>query len=135
MKRSYAIAILVPLILVAVVFCSYELPKPSVTLYSKGEKVGDSGFYFDGFTYLEAPRPTPPINQTPPPFTPHLVLTAVFKPTSKFGPGGISEPTEFDIGLNLNGNTTTLLGDQLDNEFYTIISYNLAQQTILMAYG
>ena len=134
MKKSYVIAVLASLIIVAAAFCSYELPKPSVTLYSKGEKVGDTGFYFAGFTYIEAPHPTPPINQPPPPFTPHLVLTAVFKPTSKLGPGSpgsIAVPSEIDISLNLNGNTTTSSTNFLDN--LTIISYNLAQQTILIA--
>jgi hypothetical protein len=129
MKKSkyVTLAILVLLIITVAFFWSYGPPKSTITLISKGEKVGDSGFYFAGFTYIEAPHPTPPYGASPEPFIPRLLLSVVFKPISKYGTNGFLEPTEDDIALNLDGNTTTNLG-------FTIVSYNLARQAILIVY-
>jgi hypothetical protein len=138
MKKSYiAMAIVVLLITITTAFFwSYEQPKSPINVYYKGEKVGNTGFYFDGFTYIEPPLDTPPMGASPlPTSTSHLALCVVFKPTTTIGAGGESEPTEFEIELNLNGNTNTQLGNRLDNEFYTIVSYNIADQTISMIYG
>jgi hypothetical protein len=93
MKKSKYIEIaeivVVLVTVTALIVWGYDQTTSQVTLYSKGEKVGNTGFYFAGFTYMEAPHPTPlPFGASSSPhFTPHLVLTVVFKPTSKNGPG------------------------------------------------
>jgi hypothetical protein len=69
------------------------------------------------------------------------VLYVVFKlnaagESANQSPGvHISYPAQDVIYLNPNGNTTTDLGDRLDNQFYTIVAYNVDAQTVTMVYG
>ena len=125
MQKSKCIAIaaiLVSLIIVAgAVFWISEKPKSDITVYTEGEKVGNTGFYFAGLTYQDLPPPNSP-----------PTLTAIFKPTTKYGVNGDLEPTDLMIGLNLNGNTTASIGD----EYYTIVSHTYScPQTISMVHG
>jgi len=145
MKKSEYIAIAALVVIfvsiTALVNWNYGKQTASITLYSKGEKIDDTGYNFDGFTYTELYQPppstpTPPFNFGPPLPTNHTVLTAVFKATSKYAPNPYHFPEseladpEVDVQLNSNGNTTFNFYD----EFYgTIVSYNAAQQTILLA--
>jgi len=140
MKKSKYIAIaaivVILVIITALIIWNYGQPTASITLYSKGEKVDNTGFYFAGFTYLGAPYPTPLPGASPPPFTPHLELTVVFKPTSKYAPNpehfpsSALEPSKDEIALNPNGNTTFYL----NSEYMTIVSYNVARQAILIVF-
>ncbi|MGA2386354.1 MAG: hypothetical protein ABSG33_07465 [Candidatus Bathyarchaeia archaeon] len=125
MKKSkyYEIAeIVVVLVTVtALIVWGFDQTK-SLTLIYKGEKVGNTGFYFAGFTYTEAPRTT------------HLVLTAVFKPKSQYV-GWTSEPAEDDWQLNPNGNTTNYLDYEfITSEYVTIVSYDVARQAIYVVF-
>ena len=141
MKKSayiaIAVIIVILVIITALIVWSYGQPTASITLYSKGEKVDNTGFYFAGFTYTEPPfaTPTPGASPLPTP-TSHHVLTVVFKPTSKYAPNPYHfpsialEPSEDEIGLNSNGNTTFYL----NSEYMTIVSYNVAQQAILIVF-
>jgi len=129
---AVAAIVVILVVITALIVWSYEQPQSPITVYSKGEKVDNTGFYFDGFTYMQSPLDTPPIGASPlPTSTSHFALCVVFKPTSTIGAGHESEPTENDWELNLNGNTSSYLG----SECCTIFSYNLEQQTISMVFG
>ena len=144
MKKSYvAIAVVVSLIIITVaVFWSYEQPKSPINVYHKGDQIPNTVFTFDGFTYMYPPVGTPPMGSSPLPMpSPTLRLCVVFKlnaagESANQSPGThISYPTQDVIYLNPNGNTTTDLGDRLDNQFYTIVAYNVDAQTVSMVYG
>ena len=129
-------------ILTAVFFLSYEQPEQPIHVYHKGDQIPNTVFAFDGFTYRYPPVGTPPMGSFPLPTSSlTLVLCVVFKlnaagVSANQSPGiHIVYPTQDVIYLNPNGNTTTDLGDSLDNQFYTIVSYNLLRQTISMVYG
>jgi hypothetical protein len=111
-------------------------------IYHNGEQIPGTMFTFDGFTYQYPPVSHPMPGESPTPTSsPALELCAVFKlnvagESANQAPGThISYPTSDIVYLNPNGNTKTDLGDKVDNQFYTIVSYNLADQTISMVYG
>jgi len=144
MKKSYvAITVIVSLIIItAAVFWGYEQPKSANNVYHKGDQIPNTVFTFDGFTYRYPPVGTPPMGSSPLPTLSHApMLCVVFKlnaagESANKSPGiHISYPTQDVISLNTKGNTTTDLGDNLDNQFYTIVAYNVDAQTISMVYG
>jgi hypothetical protein len=144
MKKSYVIiAVVVSLIIItAAVFWSYEQPNSPNNVYHKGDQIPNTVFTFDGFTYRYPPVGTPPMGSSPLPTpSPTIMLCVVFKlnaagETVNQSPGiHISYPTQDVIYLNPDGNTTTGLGDSLDNQFYTIVAYNVNAQTVTMVYG
>ncbi len=144
MKKSYvAIPVVVSLIIItAAVFWSYEQPKSPINVYHKGDQIPNTVFTFDGFKCMYPPVGTPPLVSSPLPIpSPTLMLCVVFKLNSagesaNQSPGiHISYPTQDVLFLNLIGNTTTDLGDSLDNQFYTVVAYNVDAQTVTMVYG
>ena len=131
------------IIITATFLWSNEQPTPqSAPVYHKGDQIPNTVFTFDGFTYNYPPIGTPPMGSSPlPTSSPTLILCAVFKlnaagESANQSPGiHISYPTQDVIYLHPNGNTTTDLGNGLDNQFYTIVAYNVNAQTISMVYG
>jgi hypothetical protein len=114
----------------------------SAHVYHVGDQIPNTYFTFDGFTYMYPPISHPLPGTTPNPTTsPTQELCVVFKlnaageAANQASGTHISYPSQDVITMNPNGNTKTDLGDKLDNQFYTIVAYNLADQTISMVYG
>jgi len=151
MKKYYVILAIVivaivssSIIAVAAFLWNDEQPKvqQATHVYHKGDQIPDTVFTFDGFTNQYPPVGTPPMGSSPlPTSSPTLMLCVVFKlnaagQSANQSPGThISYPTQEVMFLNRNGNTTTDLGDSLDNQFYTIVAYNVNAQTVTMVYG
>ncbi len=145
MKKYYVILAIVALsiIVTAAFLWINEQPTPtSAHVYHKGDQIPNTVFTFDGFTYQYPPLGTPPMGSSPlPTSSPTLMLCVVFKlnaagaSANKSPSTHISYPTQDVIYLNPNGNTTTDLGDSLDNQFYSIVAHNVNAETISMVYG
>jgi hypothetical protein len=149
MKKYYVILAIVivaivssSIIAVSAFLWNDEQPvQQAMHVYHKGDQVPDTVFTFDGFTNQYPPVGTPPMGSSPlPTCSPTLMLCVVFKlndagASANQSPGiHISYPTQEVISVNRNGNTTTDLGDKLDNQFYTIVAYNVNAQTVTMIY-
>ena len=145
MKKYYLILAIVALSIIITATFLWSNGQPnqqSGHVYHKGNQIPNTVFTFDGFTYMSPPVGTPPIGSSPlPTSSPTPVLYVVFKlnaagESANQSPGvHISYPAQDVIYLNPNGNTTTDLGDRLDNQFYTIVAYNVDAQTVTMVYG
>jgi hypothetical protein len=145
MKKYYVILAIVAssIIITATFLWSNEQPTlQSAPVYHKGDQIPNTVFTFDGFTQNYTPVGIPPMGSFPlPTSSTTLMLCAVFKLNAagesvNQSPGiHISYPAQDVISLNPIGNTTTDLGDRLDNQFYTIVAYNVDAQTVSMVYG
>jgi hypothetical protein len=144
MKKYYFLLVVVIalllIIIAAFLWSNQQLSPQSGHVYHKGDQIPNTVFTFDGFTYRSPPVFTPPYGSSPPPYDPTPLLCVVFKLNSAGVSANqasgihISYPTEDVISLSTKGNTTTDLGDSLDNQFYTIVAYNEVAQTITMVY-